>query len=159
MSAFPPYFGTFAAMLGVNQASLYFADRPIFDEISFILKKNDRVGLVGKNGAGKSTLLKAMAGLQKLDTGKVSFPQGYSIGYLPQDMDFLPGKTVWQEAESSFERSNQLKEEIDGINHQLASREDYESESYLSLLDDLAELNEKLNLMDVTPLKARSNRF
>lgn len=155
MSAFPPYFGTFAAMLGVNQASLYFADRPIFDEISFILKKNDRVGLVGKNGAGKSTLLKAMAGLQKLDTGKVSFPQGYSIGYLPQDMDFLPGKTVWQEAESSFERSNQLKEEIDGINHQLASREDYESESYLSLLDDLAELNEKLNLMDVDSIEGK----
>jgi len=155
MSAFPHYFGTFAFMLGVNQASLHFADRPIFDEISFILKKNDRVGLVGKNGAGKSTLLKAMAGLQKLDSGKVSYPQGYSIGYLPQDMDFLPGKTVWQEAESSFEKSNKLQEQIDEINHQLASREDYESDSYLSLLDDLSELNEKLNLMDVDAIEGK----
>ena len=155
MSAFPHYFGTFAAMLGVNQASLFFADRPIFNEISFILKKNDRVGLVGKNGAGKSTLLKAMAGLQKLDTGKVSFPQGYTIGYLPQDMDFLPGKTVWQEAESSFQKSNLLQEKIDEINHQLASREDYESDSYLGLLDELSELNEELNLLEVDSIEGK----
>lgn len=140
-------------MLGINQASLYFADRAIFDEISFILNKNDRLGLVGKNGAGKSTLLKAMAGLQKLDKGKVSYPQGYTIGYLPQDMDFESGKTVWEEAESSFQQSNQLQEKIDEINHQLAVREDYESDSYLQMLDDLAELNEKLNLLGVDSIE------
>lgn len=142
-------------MLGINQASLFFADRAIFDEISFILNKNDRVGLVGKNGAGKSTLLKSMAGLQKLDKGKVSFPQGYTIGYLPQDMDFISGRTVWQEAESSFQQSIELKDKIDEINHQLAVREDYESEDYLSLLDDLSDLNEKLNLLGVDAIEGR----
>lgn len=111
--------------------------------------------MVGKNGAGKSTLLKAMAGLQKLDKGKVSFPQGYTIGYLPQDMDFISGRTVWEEAESSFAKSNQLQERIDEINHQLAVREDYESDEYLGLLDELSDLNEKLNLMGVEAIEGR----
>ncbi len=142
-------------MLGISQASLFFADRALFDEISFILNKNDRVGLVGKNGAGKSTLLKAMAGIQKLDKGKVSYPQGYTIGYLPQDMDFISGRTVWEEAESSFEKSKELQDRIDEINHQLAVREDYESDSYLQLLDELSELNEKLNLLGVDAIEGK----
>jgi len=142
-------------MLGINQASLFFADRALFDEISFILNKTDRVGLVGKNGAGKSTLLKCMAGIQKLDKGKVSYPQGYTIGYLPQDMDFISGRTVWEEAESSFQKSNALQEQIEEINEQLAVREDYESDSYLKLLDDLSDLNEKLNLLGVDSIEGR----
>lgn len=153
--AFPFINGYFCRMLGVNQASLYFGDRPLFDGISFILNKNDRVGLVGKNGAGKSTLLKAMAGLQKLDQGEISFPQGYSIGYLPQDMDFEGGKTVLQEAESSFSQSNDLNQRIEEINHQLATREDYESEDYLQLLDELSDLNEKLALLGVDSIEGK----
>lgn len=146
-------------MVGINNASLFFADRPIFNEISFIINKQDRIGLVGKNGAGKSTLLKALAGLQKLDYGNVSYPNGVSIGYLPQDMDFVSGRTVWAETESSFSKSLELQNKINEINNQLAVREDYESDDYMKLLDDLADFNEKLSLMGIDTMEAEIEKI
>ena len=130
-------FVTFAVMVGVNNAVLHFADRAIFNSISFIINKQDRIGLVGKNGAGKSTMLKALAGIQKLDSGSIYFPTGLTLGYLPQDMDFESGRTVWKETETSFSKSLDIKSRIDEINHQLATREDYESDSYMQILDEL----------------------
>lgn len=146
-------------MVGVNNASLFFADRAIFNSISFIINKQDRIGLVGKNGAGKSTLLKSLAGIQKLDAGNVSFPSGLTLGYLPQDMDFVSGRNVWEEAESSFSSSLEIQSKIDSINNQLAIREDYESEAYLGLLDELSELNEKLSLMGVDTMEAEIEKI
>ena len=136
-----------------------FADRALFNEISFIINKQDRIGLVGKNGAGKSTMLKSLAGIQKLDGGNISYPSGLTIGYLPQDMDFIAGRTVWKETESSFGKSLQFQEKIDEINHQLSVREDYESEDYLKLLDELADLNEKLGLMGVDTMEAEIEKI
>ena len=81
-------FGTFAVMVGVNNAVLHFADRAIFNSISFIINKQDRIGLVGKNGAGKSTMLKALAGIQKLDSGAISFPTGLTFGYFLASFSF-----------------------------------------------------------------------
>jgi len=152
-------FGNFAPMVGVNNVVLHFADRAIFNSISFIINKQDRIGLVGKNGAGKSTLLKTLAGLQKLDAGSISFPTGLTVGYLPQDMDFISGRTVWEETESSFSQSLKIQEKIDKINHQLSVREDYESESYLKMLDDLSDSNEKLNLLGVDTIEAQIEKI
>ncbi|MBL4709336.1 MAG: ABC-F family ATP-binding cassette domain-containing protein [Flavobacteriales bacterium] len=146
-------------MVGVNNATLHFADRAIFNSISFIVNKQDRVGLVGKNGAGKSTLLKTLAGIQQLDGGSISFSSGVTVGYLPQDMDFISGRTVWDETESSFSTSLEIQKNIDEINHQLGIREDYESESYLKLLDDLSDLNEKLSLMGVDTMEAEIEKI
>jgi ATP-binding cassette subfamily F protein 3 len=146
-------------MVGINNATLHFADRAIFNEISFIINKQDRIGLVGKNGAGKSTMLKALAGIQSLDSGSVSYPSGLTVGYLPQDMDFISGRTVWEETESSFGKSLEIKARIEEINYQLASREDYESESYLKLLDELAELNEKLGFMGADTMEAEIEKI
>lgn len=146
-------------MVGINNATLHFADRAIFNSISFIINKQDRVGLVGKNGAGKSTMLKTLAGIQALDSGNVSFPTGLTVGYLPQDMDFISGRTVWDETESSFSKSLEIQQQIDDINHQLGIREDYESESYLKLLDDLSDLNEKLALMGVDTMEAQIEKI
>ena len=146
-------------MVGVNNVVLHFADRAIFNSISFIINKQDRIGLVGKNGAGKSTLLKTLAGLQKLDAGSISFPTGLTVGYLPQDMDFISGRTVWEETESSFSQSLKIQEKIDKINHQLSVREDYESESYLKMLDDLSDSNEKLNLLGVDTIEAQIEKI
>tara|TARA_R110002096_G_scaffold394733_2_gene590033 strand:+ start:6617 stop:8572 length:1956 start_codon:yes stop_codon:yes gene_type:complete len=146
-------------MVGINNASLYFADRAIFNEISFIINKQDRIGLVGKNGAGKTTLLKTLAGLQKLDAGNVSYPSGLTLGYLPQDMDFVSGRTVWKETETSFSKSLSLQTKIEEINHQLAIREDYESDSYLKLLDDLSDLNEKLILLGADTMEAEIEKI
>ena len=146
-------------MVGVNNATLHFADRAIFNDISFIVNKQDRIGLVGKNGAGKSTMLKALAGEQSLDKGNISFPTGLTVGYLPQDMDFISGRTVWAETESSFSKSLAIQQKIDQINVQLAEREDYQSDSYMDLLNDLADLNEKLNLMGVDTMEAEIEKI
>ena len=146
-------------MVGINNAVLHFADRAIFNSISFIVNKQDRVGLVGKNGAGKSTMLKALAGIQKLDGGSISFPTGLTVGYLPQDMDFVSGRTVWDETETSFSKSLEIQNKIDQINHQLGVREDYESESYLKMLDDLSDLNEKLSLLGVDTMEAEIEKI
>jgi len=152
-------FVTFAVMVGVNNAVLHFADRAIFNSISFIINKQDRIGLVGKNGAGKSTMLKALAGIQKLDSGSISFPTGLTLGYLPQDMDFESGRTVWKETETSFSKSLDIKSRIDEINHQLATREDYESDSYMQILDELSDLNEKLSLLGIDTMEAEIEKI
>ncbi|MEX2380241.1 MAG: ABC-F family ATP-binding cassette domain-containing protein [Vicingaceae bacterium] len=146
-------------MVGVNNVSLYFADRAIFNDITFIINKLDRIGLVGRNGAGKSTLLKSLAGLQKIDSGSISYPNELSIGYLPQDMDFISGRTVWRETESAFSHALELHERIDQINHELAVREDYESDSYLELLNELSDLNEKLNLIGAETMEAEIEKI
>ncbi|MBD98464.1 MAG: glycosyl transferase family 2 [Verrucomicrobia bacterium] len=146
-------------MVGVNNASLFFADRAIFNEISFIINKQDRIGLVGRNGAGKSTMLKTLAGLQALDSGTVSKPMGLTVGYLPQDMDFISGRTVWKETESAFENNLKIESRIERINHELASRTDYESEDYLKLLDELNDLNMELGLLDASTIEARVEKI
>jgi ATP-binding cassette subfamily F protein 3 len=104
-------------------------------------------------------MLKALAGLQKLDGGSISFPTGLTVGYLPQDMDFISGRTVWDETETSFSKSLGIQKEIDQINHQLAVREDYESDSYMKLLDDLSDLNEKLSLLGVDTIEAEIEKI
>ncbi|PJA08272.1 MAG: glycosyl transferase family 2 [Flavobacteriales bacterium CG_4_10_14_0_2_um_filter_32_8] len=134
-------------MIGINELTVNFGERYLFNKISFIISKNDRIGLVGKNGAGKSTLLKIIAKEQESDGGNVSYPNGFTVGYLPQDMDFAQGKTVMEEARSVFKTVNELNDKIDAINHQLATREDYESESYLELLDHLHHDNHQLQLI------------
>jgi len=146
-------------MVGVNNVSLFFADRAIFKDISFVINKQDRIGLVGRNGAGKSTMLKTLAEIQSLDKGNISKPNGLTMGYLPQDMDFVSGRTVWKETESSFQNSIEIQDKIERINESLAVREDYESESYLSMLDQLSELNEKLSLMDASTMDARIEKI
>lgn len=134
-------------MLGVNDLTVSFGERYLFDGISFIVNKTDRIGLVGKNGAGKSTLLKIMASEQEPDSGTISTPAGFTVGYLPQDMDFISGNTVIDETKSVFKEVNDINAKIDEINHQLATREDYESDSYLDLLNHLNDYNERLNVL------------
>jgi len=134
-------------MVGVNELTVNFGERYLFNSISFIINKNDRIGLVGKNGAGKSSLLKIIAGESESDGGNISMPAGFRVGYLPQDMDFVHGNTVMEEAKSVFKEVNEINDKIEGINHQLATREDYESESYMELLNDLNDLNERLQLI------------
>ena len=141
-------------MVGVNNISLHFADRALFDQVSFIINKQDRIGLVGRNGAGKSTLLKSLAGIQSLDTGSISYPSGVTFGYLPQDMDFEGGRTVWEETEQSFNVALHIQQKLEDVNQQLAEREDYESEEYLKLLDSVSELNEELVLLGADAMEA-----
>lgn len=134
-------------MVGINELTVNFGERYLFDKISFIINKSDRIGLVGKNGAGKSSLLKIIAGESESDGGNISMPTDFRVGYLPQDMDFAHGRTVMEEAKSVFKEVNEINAKIDDINHQLATREDYESESYMELLNNLSDYNERLQLI------------
>jgi ATP-binding cassette subfamily F protein 3 len=135
-------------MVGINKITLSFADRFLFNNVSFIINKQERIGLVGKNGAGKSTMLKILAGAQTADSGNISTPSDFSLGYLPQDMEFEEGRTVWEESSTVFAKLTEVHSKIDHINHELVVREDYESDSYMKMLDDLTHLNEELILMD-----------
>ena len=134
-------------MVGINEVTVNFGERYLFNKISFLINKQDRIGLVGKNGAGKSTLLKIIVGEHQANGGNVSFPADYTVGYLPQDMDFEYGKTVLEEGKSVFKEVIKINEKIEEINHQLATREDYESEGYMDLLNQLNDYNERLQLI------------
>ena len=138
---------SFAAMVGINELTVNFGERYLFNKVSYLINKQDRIGLVGKNGAGKSTMLKIIAGEYAADEGNVSFPADFTVGYLPQDMDFEYGKTVIEEAKSVFKEVEKINQHIEDINHQLATRTDYESDSYMELLNDLNDLNERLQLI------------
>jgi ATP-binding cassette, subfamily F, member 3 len=134
-------------MVGINELTVNFGERYLFNKVSFLINKQDRIGLVGKNGAGKSTMLKVIAGENVPDEGNVSFPADFTFGYLPQDMDFVHGRTVLEETKLVFEEVNKINDKIEEINHQLATRTDYESEEYLDLLNHLNDYNERLQFI------------
>jgi ATP-binding cassette, subfamily F, member 3 len=136
-------------MISINQVSVNFGGFSLFSDISFMINPKDRVGLVGKNGAGKSTLLKIILGIDQPTEGTVSKPKELSFGYLPQQMTYASGKTVLQEALTAFESLNKIEKQIDKINLEIASREDYESDEYHGLIDKLTELNERLQILGI----------
>ncbi len=127
-------------MLNVHNLSVAFQGENLFEEISFQLRAGDRVGLVGKNGAGKSTLLKILAGDLQPDTGNIASDKEIKIGFLRQDIDFVQGRTVLEEAYQAFEEIKATEAKMDEINHQLATRTDYESEAYHDLIVAISDL-------------------
>ncbi|MFZ9732067.1 MAG: ABC-F family ATP-binding cassette domain-containing protein [Schleiferiaceae bacterium] len=122
-------------MLSVHQVSLSFGGSDLFKGISFQVNPGDRIGLVGRNGAGKSTLLKLIAGRYKPDSGKISYPSDFSIGFLTQDMPPAPNASVWDEAASSFTEIKRLEADIESMTEEMGTRTDYESDAYMALLD------------------------
>lgn len=134
-------------MLGINNVFIKYGDRTVLDKISLSINEGDRVGLVGLNGAGKSTLLKIMAGDISPHDGNIVRPNGTTIGFLHQDMSLPKGKTVLEETLSILAEIQQLEADIDDINHQIETRTDYESESYLDMFNQLDELNERFRVM------------
>lgn len=141
-------------MISVDGLTVEFSGHTLFDSVSFVVNNKDRIALVGKNGAGKSTMLKIFAGLQKPTRGNVAVPKDVSIGYLPQQMVLEDGRTVVQEAETAFNSIFELQAEIENINIQLTEREDYESEEYHRLIDDLTHKSERLAMSGVNDYKA-----
>lgn len=128
-------------MLNIHNLSVSFGGEYLFEEISFRLNAGNRVGLVGKNGAGKSTLLKLLAKDMQIDSGTIAVEKDVKIGFLRQDIDFQMGRTVLEEAYQAFEEIKVLESKIDDINHQLAERTDYESDSYNQLIVDLSDVS------------------
>lgn len=141
-------------MISIDSLTVEFGGFTLLDGISYVVNKKDRIALVGKNGAGKSTMLKILAGLQQPTQGRVSVPKDVTIGYLPQQMLLQDGRTVQEETESAFKAIFQLQEEINRINLELVGREDYESEDYHRLIEQLTQKSEHLALSDVNNYKA-----
>jgi ATP-binding cassette subfamily F protein 3 len=134
-------------MISINNLSIQFGGESLFDHVSFIINDKDRIGLVGKNGAGKSTLLKIIKGLQKADEGDVILPDGYSVGYLPQEMEMLSDRSVMEETMNAFGEVVQLESAINGYEKQIGERDDYESESYHKLIRKHSEALERYHLI------------
>ena len=130
-------------MISVEGLTVEFGGFTLFDDISFVVNKKERIALVGKNGAGKSTMLKIFAGLQPPTRGNVAAPKETTIGYLPQHMTLKEGNTVFEEASLAFDHIQKLETELEYVNRQLAERTDYESEAYHNLIEKSSYLNEQ----------------
>jgi ATP-binding cassette subfamily F protein 3 len=119
----------------------------LFSGITFKLNKGDRIGLIGKNGAGKSTLLKVLSKDIESSAGTMAFDKDVEMGFLRQDIDFVEGRTILEEAYQAFEEIKEIELTLDKINNQLATRTDYESEAYSQLIIDLTDLTERYELL------------
>lgn len=134
-------------MLNIHNLSVSFGGTYLFEEVTFRLGAGDRVGLVGKNGAGKSTMLKILSRDIQPDSGSIATEKEVKIGFLRQDIDFVKGRTVLEEAYQAFEEIKHTELKIDEINHQLATRTDYESQSYSDLIEQLSDLTHHYEIL------------
>ena len=134
-------------MLNIHNLSVSFGGEFLFEEISFRLNPGNKVGLIGKNGAGKSTLLRLLSKEMTPDTGVIASDKEVHIGFLKQDIDFEQGRTVLEEAYQAFLEIKALEKQLEGINEQLATRDDYESEAYNQLIVDLNDLTHRFEII------------
>lgn len=132
-------------MLTIQNISIHFAGRYLFDNVSFAVGDNDRIGLIGRNGTGKSTMLKLIYGLETPESGKISVPNGYKIGYLPQEIKTESTKSIFDEAESALDDIKKLEEDINRYSRELEERTDYESDEYMKIIENLTEANEQFH--------------
>ena len=134
-------------MISVENLTVEFSARPLFHDVSFVVNDHDRIALVGKNGAGKSTLLKILCGLQRPTSGAVNVPVGETIGYLPQVMKLSDDTTVREETRKAFAGHTEMKARLDRMQREMAQRTDYESESYLELIDSFTQAQDRFMMM------------
>ena len=133
-------------MISINNLSVEFSSQLLFDNINYVINPKDKIALVGKNGAGKSTMLKIIAGLQKPTGGSVAVPAGVTVGYLPQQMVLADSTTVADEVRKVFSHIKELHSRLDAMSAELASRTDYDSESYNALIESVSALTDRLAL-------------
>ena len=132
-------------MLSLNNVYVQYGNRILLDSVNFVVKPGERVGLVGRNGAGKSTILKIIAGEMSPHEGNVVCPTHFTLGYLHQDMLMPKGKTVIEETMTAFSEILALEKELKHIEVQLTEREDYESDEYAKLIEQMSDLNDHLH--------------
>lgn len=131
-------------MISINNLSVEFSAKSLFDNISYVINPRDKIALVGKNGAGKSTMLKIIAGLQNPTSGSVAVPTDTTIGYLPQQMEVSDTLTVVEEVRKAFSHLKDMQQRLDALNAQLAERTDYDSDEYHALIDRMTTLTDQL---------------
>lgn len=137
-------------MISVDGLAVEFGGTTLFSDISFVINEKDRIALMGKNGAGKSTLLKILAGVRQPTRGKVSAPKDCVVAYLPQHLMTEDGRTVFEETAQAFAHLHEMEAQIDRLNKELETRTDYESDSYMALIEEVSALSEKFYSIDAT---------
>ena len=130
-------------MLSVDALTVEFGGQTLFQDISFVINEKDRIALMGKNGAGKSTLLKILAGVREPSKGTVSCPKEMVVAYLPQHLLLEDNRTVFEETTMAFSEINEMRKQIDALNEELTTRTDYESDSYMELIESVSALSEQ----------------
>lgn len=133
-------------MISVENLKVEFGTTPLFSDVNFVVNDKDRIALVGKNGAGKSTLMKILVGKQQPTEGTVSVSNNTTIGYLPQVMVLSDAHTVMEDAETAFANVREMKEKVDRLNKELLERTDYESESYMELVERFTRAQEEFQM-------------
>lgn len=146
-------------MLNIHNLSVSFQGEDLFSGITFQLKPGDRVGLIGKNGAGKSTLLKIISGEQEYDSGQIASDKKIKIGFLKQDIDFKSGRTVLEETYQAFSEIISLEKQLEKINHQLATRTDYESQTYHDLMVAVNDIQHQYEILGGYNYKGDTERI
>ncbi len=141
-------------MISIQGLKVEFGSQVLFENISYVINKRDKIALVGKNGAGKTTMLRIITGEQLPTSGTVARQADITIGYLPQQMQLKDELTVKQEAGRAFEHLQQMDETIDRMNRDLAERTDYDSEDYQELIERVAEKTELRSLMQSENIEA-----
>jgi len=146
-------------MISIDNISVAFNGVDLFSNVSFLIDKKAKIGLVGKNGAGKSTLLKILIGQQALDQGNISKSADLKIGYLPQQMTYQSGKTVIAEAETAFKELNEIEAQLEKLNHQLGERTDYESKEYAEIIQKVTELTDAHHILGGYQVKEKLEKI
>ena len=134
-------------MISVDNLTVEFGTRPLFHDVSYVINDHDRIALVGKNGAGKSTMLKIICGLQKPTSGTIGIPNNCEIGYLPQVMKLSDDTTVLEETRKAFAGRTKMQAELKKMEQEMADRTDYESDSYMQLVERFTQEHERYQLM------------
>ena len=137
-------------MISAESLAVEFGGTTLFKDISFIINEKDRIALMGRNGAGKSTLLKILAGVRQPTSGTVNIPRDCVVAYLPQHLMTEDGRTVFEETSQAFAHLREVEKEIERMNEELTQRTDYESDSYMQLIEQVSQLSEKFYAIDMT---------
>ena len=145
-------------MISVEGLKVEFSAKPLFQDVSFVVNDKDRIALVGKNGAGKSTMLKILCGIQKPDAGVVAVPNDTTIGYRPQVMHLTDDTTLREETRKAFADVLKQKERVAKMERELAERTDYESESYMELVEKFSHEHDRFMLLGADNYEAELER-
>ena len=134
-------------MISINNATVRFNGEALFSNISFMINEKDRIGLIGKNGAGKTTLMQLLAGELQPEEGDMGIPKDMTIGYLPQHIEIRDNWNIYEETKTAFSELTALEKQIQSLNNQIENRDDYESDEYMKLINDLTQATERYNLL------------
>lgn len=146
-------------MISLSNVNLFFGADPLFEDVSFLINRTDRIGLTGRNGAGKTTLLKIIKGLVQPTSGQISIPREATIGYLPQEFHHTSKLSILEETQKAFEQIIKLQEAIEDINIQLGTRDDYESDSYMDLITRLHETEDRFRILGGYEMEEKTEKI